>query len=187
MKLKFFAPLAVFFALVIVFYSTIDRDIRAVPSPLIGKPAPEFKLPDLFDPTSIISPKTMLGKPWILNVWASWCRECQVEHPLFNRLANQHNITIVGLNYKDASRDAKQWLANLGNPYDKTLYDDKGLAGLDWGVYGVPETFVIDSTGMILYKHIGGVNQTIIDKEILPFFVVHNNAPIKTSSMEVVQ
>ncbi len=168
MKLKFFLPLIVFIGLAFLFYATMDRDTRLVPSPLVGKPAPSFELPSLDNANNIISPASLLGKPWILNVWASWCRECRIEHPLFNELAATSDVTIVGLNYKDKSAEAKQWLNQLGNPYNHIAFDTEGSAGLDWGVYGVPETFVIDAKGIIRYKHIGPISAKDLEQDVLP-------------------
>lgn len=168
--LKYVLPLIIFLCMAGLFYSTLDRNTRLVPSPLIGKAAPTFSLPALNNPSTQLSPETFKGKPWILNVWASWCRECLIEHPLFNQMAKQHNFDIVGLNYKDKHADAQQWLQQHGDPFSTIAFDQKGTAGLDWGVYGVPETFLIDAQGIIRYKHVGPINPQIIQDIILPFF-----------------
>ena len=168
--LKFLLPLIVFLGITGLFYSTLDRNTRLVPSPLINKAAPEFSLPALSDAQSILSPATFKGKPWILNIWASWCRECRIEHPLFNQMAHQYDFEIVGLNYKDQLDDAKQWLQQFGDPFSTTIFDQQGTAGLDWGVYGVPETFLIDPNGIIRYKHVGPINPQIVQEVIVPFF-----------------
>lgn len=169
-KMKYLLPLVIFVAIACLFYSTLERDTRLVPSPLIGKAAPDFSLPSLNNVNEALSPSSFKGKPWLLNIWASWCHECRIEHPLFNQLAKQYDFDIVGLNYKDQLTDAKQWLEQFGDPFDITIFDQQGTAGLDWGVYGVPETFLIDSDGVIRYKHIGPINPEIIKDIILPFF-----------------
>ena len=116
----------------------------------------------------LVGTSDLRGEVWLLNVWASWCAACRVEHPLFNDLAGKKIVRIVGLNYKDASADARSWLREFGNPYDVIAVDREGAVGIDWGVYGVPETFVIDREGIIRYKHIGPVDQKVLSDVILP-------------------
>ena len=161
-------PLVIFILLVILLAVGLQLDPREVPSPYIGKAAPSFDLPRLHENSSTISPKEMKGKVWLLNVWASWCGACRAEHHVLNRLVKNYEIDIVGLNYKDRANDAKQWLKDLGNPYLMVAVDREGLTGIDWGVYGVPETFVIDQQGIIRYKNIGPVSQHDIDDIIMP-------------------
>ena len=172
--IKLLIPLLLFVGMVGLFYATLDRDTRLVPSPLIGKPAPEFSLPTLTMNAGVtetlISPQQLIGKPWLLNVWASWCRECRIEHPLFNQLAQQYDFQLVGMNYKDQANDAQQWLRQFGDPFSTIIYDNKGSAGLDLGVYGVPETFLIDAQGIIRYKHVGPINAKTVNDIIVPFF-----------------
>ena len=139
-----------------------------MPSPLIGKPAPNFSLSRLDDPTRRFSPSELLGKPWILSVWASWCGSCREEHPLLVGLSQRSDVTLVGLDYKDERTDAQNWLRQFGNPYVLSVSDTDGRTGIDYGVYGVPETYVIDRTGVIRYKHIGPVSAEDIDKKLLP-------------------
>ena len=146
----------------------LKLDPREVPSPLIDKPAPEFRLPRLLLMDGSIGTPDLKGQVWILNVWASWCVACRAEHPLFNDLAAQRVVTMVDLNYKDEPRDARSWLRELGNPYDAIAVDQEGKVGIDWGVYGVPETFVIDQSGVIRYKHIGPVDAKAMSETILP-------------------
>ena len=147
----------------------LKLDPREVPSPLIDKPAPAFTLPRLHAPDKVFSPKDHAGRVWLLNVWASWCGACRVEHPLLVEFAKQHkDIPIVGLNYKDETLAAKRWLQSLGDPYQLSVVDEKGLAGIDWGVYGVPETFLIDGNNKIRYKVIGPVTRKSIEQELLP-------------------
>ena len=166
--LKFIVPLVIFAGLVAFFAVGLTRDPREVPSPFIGKAAPEFKLQQLHDAQATFSPEDMRGKVWLLNVWASWCVSCRVEHPLLVEMSKQHVVPIVGLNYKDKRDDGKQWLARLGNPYAVSAFDVDGLVGIDYGVYGVPETFVIDKQGVIRYKQIGPITPEALEKTILP-------------------
>lgn len=166
--LKNSLPLVIFVLLVILLAVGLGLDPREVPSPYIDKPAPSFNLPKLYKSASNISPEDMKGKVWLLNVWASWCAACRAEHQVINRLVKNHQIEIVGLNYKDGSEQAKQWLDDFGNPYAAIAVDYDGRTGIDWGVYGVPETFVIDKNGIIRYKNIGPVNQQVIDETIMP-------------------
>ena len=160
-------PLGVFVLLCLVLAAGLRLDPRLVASPLIDKPAPHFSLPVLARPGEKMSPESLRGQPWVLNVWASWCFACREEHPLIvDMLAGQ--TTLIGLNYKDDPAKARQWLAKLGNPYTLSVIDREGEAGFDWGVYGVPETFVIDHNGLIRYKHIGPLSRRDIEKLILP-------------------
>ena len=139
---------------------------RQVPSPLIGKSAPPFELPRLDQPAKTFTQKEMLGDVWVLNVWASWCPPCLVEHPVVTELAK--SVPVVGLNYKDAREDALPWLARNGNPYQLSVYDAKGRIAIDYGVYGVPETYVIDRKGVIRYKHIGPLTREDAQKKVVP-------------------
>jgi cytochrome c biogenesis protein CcmG, thiol:disulfide interchange protein DsbE len=166
--LRFLVPLAIFLGLAIFMYVGLSRDPREVPSPLIGKPAPEFALSTVHDAGKTISRQDMLGKAWILNVWASWCVACREEHPLLVDYAKRKTVPIIGLNYKDTRPAGARWLANLGNPYDASLFDDNGRVGLDFGVYGVPETFVIDPEGVVRFKHVGPINPEILRTKIEP-------------------
>jgi cytochrome c biogenesis protein CcmG, thiol:disulfide interchange protein DsbE len=166
--LKYIVPLVVFAALVAFFAVGLTRDPREVPSPFIGKPAPQFKLTELAAPERTFGPEDMRGKVWLLNVWASWCVSCRVEHPLLVDMSRRELVPIVGLDYKDQRPDGLQWLARHGDPYRLSAYDDEGKVGIDFGVYGVPETFVIDKQGVIRYKQIGPITQEALDKTILP-------------------
>lgn len=151
-------PLLAFIVIAVFLGLGLKHDPRHVPSPLIDKPAPEFALPLLDEPAQTVTNKTMLGEVWLMNVWASWCAACKVEHPLLLDMANQ-GATLVGLNYKDTEDEAHAWLARYDNPYRAVIVDADGRVGIDFGVYGVPETFLIDKTGRIRYKHIGPVNR----------------------------
>jgi cytochrome c biogenesis protein CcmG/thiol:disulfide interchange protein DsbE len=156
-----------FVALIVLLAVGLRLDPREVPSPLIGKPAPAFQLPLLAAPDKTFSQKDMLGRVWVLNVWASWCAPCLVEHSQITRLA-AGTVPVVGLNYKDAREDALPWLARNGNPFTASVYDGAGRIALDYGVYGVPETYVIDRKGVIRYKRIGPVTPEILKERIEP-------------------
>ena len=143
-------------------------DPREVPSPLIGKPAPAFELPLLQQPDKSFSQKDMLGTVWVMNVWASWCPPCLVEHPVVSELARSGIAPVVGLNYKDAREDAVPWLKRNGDPFKVIVYDAAGRIAIDYGVYGVPETYVIDRSGVIRYKHIGPLTPEITQKKLRP-------------------
>lgn len=167
--LKYIIPLVLFIIMAVFLALGLNLNPRDIPSPLIDKPAPDFSLPILTDANKTLSKKDMLGKVWLLNVWASWCGSCRSEHPVFNQLAKQSVVTIVGLNYKDEASAAKQWLAQLGNPYNVSIMDQEGRTGIDYGVYGVPETFVVDKKGVIRYKHTGAVTWKDVQEIFLPF------------------
>jgi cytochrome c biogenesis protein CcmG/thiol:disulfide interchange protein DsbE len=168
MKAKFLIPLILFVILVGFLAVGLNRDPQEIPSPLIGKQAPAFELPQLADPQKIFSPESMKGKPWILNVWASWCVACRDEHPVLVELAKLQVAPIIGLDYKDKRDDAMAMLARQGNPYLLSAFDAKGRVGIDYGVYGVPETYVIDKTGVIRFKHIGPITMELLRKKIIP-------------------
>jgi cytochrome c biogenesis protein CcmG/thiol:disulfide interchange protein DsbE len=159
---------AAFAALVLLLGVGLTLDPREVPSPLIGKPAPAFELPLLHAPDKTFSQKEMLGKVWVLNVWASWCPPCLVEHPVVTALAQSRLAPVVGLNYKDARDDALPWLKRNGDPYEFSVFDLDGRIGIDYGVYGVPETYVIDRRGVIRYKHIGPLTPEVSRKKVQP-------------------
>jgi cytochrome c biogenesis protein CcmG, thiol:disulfide interchange protein DsbE len=160
--------LGVFVALVALLAIGLRLNPREVPSPLIGKPAPPFDLPLLGQPDKRFSQKDMLGKVWIMNVWASWCPPCLVEHPVVTRIAQSGMAPVVGLNYKDQRDDALPWLKRNGDPYLLNVYDVNGRIGIDYGVYGVPETYVIDRKGVIRYKHVGPLTTDIVQKKVEP-------------------
>ena len=139
-----------------------------MPSPLIGKSIPEFSLPKLEEENSVVTSKTFDGTVWVLNVFASWCTPCLDEHPMLMELASQNRVIVVGLNYKDGFQNAADWLGKHGNPYSAVAVDIDGLVGMDFGVYGVPETFLIDKSGVIRYKKIGPLSSADIQDELLP-------------------
>ncbi|MCK9380852.1 MAG: DsbE family thiol:disulfide interchange protein [Sulfuritalea sp.] len=185
---RFLIPLAAFFVLVIFLAIGLTRDPHDVPSPLKDKPAPAFTLPQLAAADKNFSPADMVGKVWLLNVWSSWCVSCRAEHPVLVAFANQSKLPLVGLSYKEVRGDsdidagklsaddelrltrrrASAWLAERGNPYTTVALDVDGRVGIDYGVYGVPETYVIDKTGMIRMKHTGPITSESLKKQILP-------------------
>ncbi len=168
MKTRFVIPIVVFAVLVVFLGIGLKLDPRKVPSPFIGKPAPEFSLPSLHNVHANLSTQDFTGSVWVLNVWASWCVACRAEHEVLQDLASEDLAPVIGLNYKDHPNDAKRWLRQLGDPYQASAVDADGKAGIDWGVYGVPETFVIDQQGIVRYKHIGPITTEDLHETIIP-------------------
>ena len=165
---RFLLPLGIFLVLAVFLAVGLNLNPREVPSPLIDKPAPAFELPQLHDTVRTLTPQDMKGKVWVFNVWASWCVACLEEHPLLVELSKRNLVPIVGLNYKDNRADALQWLQKRGDPYTLSAQDADGRVGIDYGVYGVPETYVIDKAGIIRFKRIGPVTPKVLDEQILP-------------------
>lgn len=165
---KYIIPLALFIVMAVFLAIGLNLNPRDIPSPYIGKPAPAFSLSQLHAPEKTLTVADMKGKVWLLNVWASWCVSCRAEHPVLNQMARQTSVPIIGLNYKDAVGDAKNWLVQLGNPYAFSVMDPDGRAGIDWGVYGVPETFVMDKQSVVRYKHTGPVTLKDMQEKLLP-------------------
>jgi cytochrome c biogenesis protein CcmG/thiol:disulfide interchange protein DsbE len=185
---KFLIPLAFFLSLVIFLALGLQRDPKEIPSPLVGQAAPAFKLFTLAPNDQTFEPQEMLGQVWMLNVWATWCVACREEHPLLVEFSKQHSLPIVGLSYKEvqaqdeppgakmspeekrllARQRSEKWLRTRGNPYVLTALDLDGRVGIDYGVYGVPETYVIDKQGVIRYKLVGAITPEILSKKILP-------------------
>ena len=165
---KFLLPLALFLVVVGFLGVGLKLNPREVPSPLIGKPAPPFSLPVLHQPDKVMTNADLKGQVWMLNVWASWCVSCREEHPVLVDLAKRNVLPIYGLNYKDKTDEAKAWLKQFGDPYTLSLVDAQGRIGIDYGVYGVPETYVIDREGVIRYKRIGIVTEDLVREKILP-------------------
>lgn len=168
MKAKFLIPLALFGVLVAFLAVGLRLDPHEVPSPLVNKPAPAFTVAQLEQPDRQFSAADMKGKVWLLNVWASWCVACRQEHPVLMDFARQQLVPIVGLDYKDQRKDALGVLKRSGNPYDVVAFDADGRVGIDYGVYGVPESYVIDKAGVIRYKHIGPITAEAMEKTIIP-------------------
>ena len=143
-----------------------DRD--ALPSPLIGKSAPDFTLPLLHEPDKTLSLSDLRGKPFVMNVWGSWCPECRVEHPVIARFAYTKRVRFVGYNLKDEREDALRWLEQYDNPYSDVIADIDGRTAIDWGIYGAPETFLVDGEGIVRWKHVGAITDEIIANELIP-------------------
>lgn len=166
MKAKFLIPLVLFMGLVVFLAIGLNRDPHEVPSPLINKVAPAFEVPQLADPNKTFSPASMKGQLWILNVWASWCVACREEHPVLVELAKSQAAPVIGLDYKDKREDALAMLEKQGNPYVLSAFDGNGRVGIDYGVYGVPETYIIDKAGVIRFKHIGPLTMKLLNEKI---------------------
>ena len=162
-----YLPIIAFVLLAALLWIGLGLNPRELPSALLNRPAPDFATPALFDDNPI-SKERLSGRPWVLNVWASWCAGCRVEHAALMDFSSHTEVPLVGLNYKDETDAAKQWLAELGNPYQLIAVDQSGDVGIDYGVYGVPETFLIDAEGVIRWKHTGPVNHAILNHELLP-------------------
>lgn len=165
-------PLVVVAALGVLLASGVwlsrNPDREALPSPLIGKPAPEFSLPVLHEAGRLVSSSDLRGAPYLLNVWGSWCPECRVEHPVLTRFAETKRVRVIGYNWKDEHADALRWLEQFGNPYFMVLTDYEGKAAIDWGIYGAPETFLVDGAGIVRWKHVGPLSDAVIQKDLLP-------------------
>jgi cytochrome c biogenesis protein CcmG/thiol:disulfide interchange protein DsbE len=174
-------PLVAFAALALLLYEGVrmnsGRDTSAIPSPLIGKPIPVFSLPLLGDPARTVSNKDLLGKPYLMNVWGSWCPTCRDEQPQLTALARSGKIRVIGYNYKDVPADAQQWLKTFGNPFEFVLADEEGRVALDWGVYGAPETFLVDANGVIRWKNIGPITDSLITEQIEPQLAAMGKKP----------
>lgn len=174
MKRHFLIPLALFLVLAAFLAVGLKLDPHEVPSPLVGQPAPPFTLPRLHAGVQVTGPaasfdsKDMAGKVWVLNVWASWCAACRQEHPLLVEFAASGAAPLIGLDYKDRVADAKGWLARFGNPYAASAVDADGRVGIDYGVYGVPETYVIDQAGTVRFKHVGPLTRELLRTKVLP-------------------
>jgi cytochrome c biogenesis protein CcmG/thiol:disulfide interchange protein DsbE len=165
---KYIVPLIIFVSLGLLLAYGLKLDPRRIPSPLIGKPLPAFSLATVADPARKVSSDDLRGRVYLLSVWASWCVACREEHPLLNELTSRKAVTIIGLNYKDKREDALRWLGALGNPYELSLSDQDGRLGIDLGVYGVPETFLIDKQGVIRYKQIGPMTPDVWEQKLAP-------------------
>ncbi|MBU2707088.1 DsbE family thiol:disulfide interchange protein [Zooshikella marina] len=167
-RLKLFIPLLVFVLLAGFLYRALYQDPRTLPSALLDKPFPAFSLPSLGENQQTLDASLLKGDVTLVNVWATWCPSCHVEHPFLLKLAQQMGVRIVGINYKDDTQQAKQWLVKLGNPYQATVVDETGDLGIELGVYGAPETYIVDQQGIIRYKHIGVVDERVWQESLLP-------------------
>ena len=167
---KFLVPMAAFAALAVLFAFGLNpnRDIHALPSPLIGKPAPLFNLTDVMDPARSVSNAALKGQVYLLNVWGTWCVACRQEHAALLEIARQHVLPIVGLDYMDQREKAQAWLSQLGNPYSAVAFDTDGRTAIDWGVYGAPETFLVDGQGRVIYKFISPMTADVWERDFLP-------------------
>ncbi len=169
MKARFLIPLGIFLLIIVLFVAGLRLDPSKVPSPLIDKPAPQFSLPDLHDEQKTVATEELTKhEVSLFNVWATWCVACRQEHPFLMALARSGEVPIYGLNYKDKREDAVRWLNRYGNPYIANAYDEDGRVGIEWGVYGTPETFVVDSKGIVRYKQIGPLTEQVWQETILP-------------------
>ncbi|HEY6641202.1 DsbE family thiol:disulfide interchange protein [Povalibacter sp.] len=165
---RYLIPVGLLAALVAFFFVGLGRDKETLPSPLIGKPAPQFSLPRVGDPTQNVSTADFAGQAYVLNVWATWCVGCRQEHDTLLEIAGRGEVPIVGLNWKDEMDLAQEWLRRLGNPYVATAFDPEGRVAIDWGVYGAPETFLIDASGKVIYKHVAPMSIDVWEREFLP-------------------
>lgn len=167
---KFLLPAAAFVALAVLFAFGLNpkRDIHALPSPLIGKAAPEFALADVLDANRVVSNATLKGQVYVLNVWATWCVPCREEHESLVAISQTHLVPIIGLDWKDDRERSRLWLQQLGNPYQAVAFDGDGRAAIDWGVYGAPETYLVGKDGKVLYKYISPMSQQVWDQEFVP-------------------
>ena len=174
-------PLLVFAALATLLWAGVrmnsGRDTSAIASPLIGKPMPAFSLPVFGEPGRMISDKDLLGRPFLLNVWGSWCPACRDEHPHITALARSGKIRVIGYDYKDDPAEAQRWLAEFGNPFELIIVDEPGRAALDWGIYGAPETFIVDARGIVRWKQVGPVTEAVIREQIEPLLARLEQAP----------
>lgn len=169
--MKRLLPFAAFLVLAALLFVGVrmnsGKDTSAIPSPFVGKPVPAFSLPVLGNAARVLSDRDLRGKPYLLNVWASWCVNCRLEHPQLTALA-QRGVRVVGYNYKDAPEDAQRWLAEFGNPYEVVLADVEGRVGIDFGIYGAPETFLVDAEGVIRWKLVGEVTPEVLAEQLEP-------------------
>ena len=165
-------PLAVFAALAVLLAAGVwlsrRADREALPSPLIGKSAPQFSLPVLHEPGRLVTLDELKGAPFVLNVWGSWCPACRDEHPVLTRFAESKRLRVIGYNWKDEHADALRWLEQFGNPYWMVLVDYEGRHAIDWGIYGAPETYLVDAVGIIRWKHVGPLDDAVVERDLLP-------------------
>lgn len=174
---RYLVPLVVFAILIPVFIIGLTRDPRELPSPLLEQPAPQFSLPTLKDPASTVGSADYADEMALINVWATWCPGCRQEHGFLMELAQQEVLPIYGLNWRDNRPDALRWLDALGDPYVASAYDEDGRVGIDWGVYGAPETFLVDAEGKVIHKHIAPLTREIWEAEFVPLIEERRGKP----------
>jgi len=176
---RFLLPLAAFVLLLVVLLVGLKRapDKSILPSPLIGRPVPQFTLPNLFDNTQPVNSESLKGRWLLVNVWGTWCVECRAEHQVLLQIKQQARVPILGIDWKDQNEDALAWLAQLGNPYERVATDRDGRVAIDWGVYGAPESFLISPAGTVVYKHIGAMTEQVWNSEFLPRVNAASGAP----------
>jgi cytochrome c biogenesis protein CcmG, thiol:disulfide interchange protein DsbE len=181
---RFLLPLAGFVLLLVVLLVGLRRapDKSILPSPLIGKPVPQFTLPNLFDNTQPVSSESLKGRWLLVNVWGTWCVECRAEHQVLLQIKQQGRVPILGIDWKDQNEDALAWLSQLGNPYERVATDRDGRVAIDWGVYGAPESFLISPAGTVVYKHIGAMTEQVWDSEFLPRVNAASGTPAAPAS-----
>ncbi|MBK1719341.1 DsbE family thiol:disulfide interchange protein [Thiocystis violacea] len=170
-------PLGLFLALAALLFYGLQLDPRKVPSPLVGKPAPDFALQSLKDPNQTLTKDILIGQVSLVNVWASWCPSCRQEHGELMRIARQSDVQVIGFNWKDTRAEALQMLQQFGDPYAMTFFDPDNRSGIDWGVYGAPETFVVDREGIIRHKRIGPIDAKVWEEEIRPIVERYQTNP----------
>lgn len=166
--LRFVAPIVAFILLFVVFAFGLFNDPRELPSPFLGKQAPVFELPSLTEPERLVGSTDYAGKPALVNIWATWCVGCRQEHEFLLQLAATGTIPIYGINWRDKRREALSWVQKLGDPYEFSAFDEDGRVGIDWGVYGAPETFLISAEGIVLHKHLGPLTAAIWERDFIP-------------------
>lgn len=174
---RFLLPIGIFAGIAAFLYAGLALNPQLVPSPLIDKPAPQFDLPTVNDPEKRLRRDDLLGQPYLLNVWASWCAACRTEHPVIEAVAKSGEVPVYGLNYKDLRSEALRWLNQFGDPYAASAHDLDGRTGIDFGVYGAPETFLIDQYGNVRYKYIGALTPKVVEEEIWPLLAQLRQLP----------
>lgn len=165
---RYAVPIGLFAALLAFFFAGLGRDKETLPSPLIGKPAPEFSLPSVEDPSRLVSSRDFAGRPYVINIWGTWCPGCRQEHDVLLEIARRNIVPIVGIDSKDDAQAAQQWLRELGNPYAATAFDGDGRVAIDWGAYGAPETFLVDAQGIVIHKHTGPLSIAAWESDFVP-------------------
>jgi cytochrome c biogenesis protein CcmG, thiol:disulfide interchange protein DsbE len=165
---KFIVPLVLFAGVVVLFYASLNRDKLTLPSPLIGKPAPQFSLPDLNDPAAQVANSTFAGKPYVVNVWGTWCPGCLQEHGVLLEIARRNEVPMIGISWRDDNARAALYLQKRGNPFVAVGVDPESRVAIDWGVYGAPETFLVGADGKVQYKHIGPMSLDVWQEEFVP-------------------